>query len=53
VDEILIPGERSSRTAAVNRSKGIPLDDVTCEELKTLCNELSIPFSLKKIASID
>lgn len=51
VDEILIPGERSLRTAAVNRSKGIPIDDITCDELKTLCKELSIPFSLKRMAA--
>ena len=46
VPEILIPGERSHRTAQQNRAEGIPLDDATLAELKTLCAELGVPFTL-------
>ncbi len=53
MDEILIPGERSFRTAVASRSKGIPIDDMTCYELKLLCNQFNVPFSLKKMASVD
>lgn len=46
VEEILIPGERSFKTARENRKRGIPLGDETMKELRTLCDELAIPFAV-------
>lgn len=53
VDEIMIPGERSCRTAAENRSRGIPIDDVTYDEIKLLCDRYDVPFQAEKIQSTD
>jgi LDH2 family malate/lactate/ureidoglycolate dehydrogenase len=47
VEEILVPGERSSRTMRENLERGVPLDDATVKELAGLCGELSIPFTLQ------
>jgi LDH2 family malate/lactate/ureidoglycolate dehydrogenase len=44
VEEILVPGERSFRTACDNRRQGVPLEAVTLGELRTLCTELNVPF---------
>lgn len=41
-DEILVPGERSSRTAEANRAAGIALPKAVVDELNTLCTELGI-----------
>ena len=46
VNEIQIPGERSRDKAAKNRQQGILLDEATQKELKQLCQELGVPFSL-------
>lgn len=46
VTEILIPGERSHQRAQQNRKQGISLDEATRKELKTLCEELGVKFSL-------
>lgn len=46
VDEILVPGEPESRKAEHNRRHGIPIGDATVEELKTLCQEFGLDFSL-------
>lgn len=46
VDEILVPGERSWRTARENRSNGIAIGDETLAELASLCMELGVPFTL-------
>jgi LDH2 family malate/lactate/ureidoglycolate dehydrogenase len=46
VEEILVPGERSSRTAAKKRQEGVALDDAVLTELKDLALELGVPFSL-------
>ena len=46
VAEILIPGERSHRNAQQNRKHGIPLDGATLAELKTLCAESDVEFTL-------
>lgn len=48
VEEILVPGERSFRKARENLEIGIPIGEETIEELKGLCRELKIPFSLMK-----
>jgi LDH2 family malate/lactate/ureidoglycolate dehydrogenase len=46
-DEILVPGERSTRTAEANRNAGIAIADVTLTELERLCARFNIPFTLK------
>jgi LDH2 family malate/lactate/ureidoglycolate dehydrogenase len=46
VQEILVPGERSHQKAQQNRAQGIPLDEATRKELKTLCDEFGITFTL-------
>lgn len=49
IEEILVPGERSFRTALMNRSMGIPIDDATSNELKILCEQYDVPFILKRM----
>ena len=51
VDEILIPGERSSRKAAENEVTGVPVADVVVTELKELCSRLNVPFDLIEVGS--
>ena len=46
VEEILVPGERSSRTIAQNQKNGIKLDDATIKELRGLANEYDVPWTL-------
>jgi len=50
VDEILVPGERSHRTAQENRRRGIPIADATLKELEMLCRDLGIEFMLSTAA---
>jgi LDH2 family malate/lactate/ureidoglycolate dehydrogenase len=49
VDEILIPGERSSRAAAWNEAQGVSLGDETAVELESWCERFAIPFSVEAI----
>ena len=51
VDEILIPGERSSRKAAENEAAGIVVPDVTAAELKDLCTRLNVPFDWAEVGN--
>jgi LDH2 family malate/lactate/ureidoglycolate dehydrogenase len=44
VEEILVPGERSSRTTRENERQGIKLDPATMKELRQLCDEFGIDF---------
>lgn len=46
VQEILLPGERSSRIATERRSKGVPIDPATLKELGDLCHQLNVPMNL-------
>ena len=46
VEEILVPGERSFRTAQENRRLGVPIGDETVRELRALSEELDVAFSL-------
>lgn len=46
VSEILVPGEKSHRTALRNREAGIPIESATFAELKELCREFGLPFRL-------
>ena len=41
-DEIRLPGERSARTAAERRAKGIPLHPELDRQLRALADELGI-----------
>lgn len=43
VDEILVPGERSARTAGANRERGVPLAAATVTELDALAERLDVP----------
>lgn len=47
VTEILIPGERSQQKARQNLAQGIVLDEATRRELKVLCEELGVEFTLE------
>lgn len=49
VPEILVPGERSHRTAAHNRERGIPIEPATLIELQELCRGLQLPFPLSPL----
>jgi len=49
VDEILIPGERSSRAAARSETEGVSLGDETVSELEHWCERFDIPFSTTAI----
>jgi LDH2 family malate/lactate/ureidoglycolate dehydrogenase len=48
VEEILVPGERSSRTARENLERGIKLDAATVKELEQLCGEFAVEFPLRE-----
>jgi LDH2 family malate/lactate/ureidoglycolate dehydrogenase len=47
VSEIFVPGERSHEKARQNLADGILIDETTLTELKTLCEELGVEFTLK------
>lgn len=47
VDEIFVPGERSSRTVAENRKNGVNLDTATLKELRELASEFDVPWPLE------
>jgi len=46
VGEVLVPGERSSRVAAENLGRGVPIEAATRAEILKLCSELNVPFRL-------
>jgi LDH2 family malate/lactate/ureidoglycolate dehydrogenase len=43
-NEITIPGERAWRERVLRERDGIPLDEVTLRELRTLANQSGVPF---------
>jgi LDH2 family malate/lactate/ureidoglycolate dehydrogenase len=47
VSEILVPGERSHEKARQNLAQGISIDETTLAELKALCEELGVEFTLQ------
>jgi LDH2 family malate/lactate/ureidoglycolate dehydrogenase len=51
VEEILVPGERSSRTVAENKKSGVKLDAATMKELRDLAKELDVPWTLGEDAA--
>jgi LDH2 family malate/lactate/ureidoglycolate dehydrogenase len=50
-NEILVPGERSSQKARQNLAEGILIDEATRKELKALCQELRVKFTLENAVS--
>jgi LDH2 family malate/lactate/ureidoglycolate dehydrogenase len=46
IEEILIPGERSQRTTQKNLRDGIKLPPAVVEELRQMCSELGVKFSM-------
>ncbi len=49
VDEILIPGERSSRNAKANAARGVSVSDETLAELEQWCSRLDVSFDLNEV----
>jgi LDH2 family malate/lactate/ureidoglycolate dehydrogenase len=47
VSEIFVPGERSHEKARQNLAQGISIDETTLAELKALCEELGVEFTLE------
>ncbi len=45
VDEILVPGERSARKAALNNARGIPVSPETVAEIEQWCSRLNVAFN--------
>jgi LDH2 family malate/lactate/ureidoglycolate dehydrogenase len=52
VNEILVPGERSSRTTEENLRRGIKLDAATLQELRQLADEHKIEWFLEQKAVV-
>ncbi|MGI8772692.1 MAG: Ldh family oxidoreductase [Acidobacteriaceae bacterium] len=50
VEEILVPGERSSRKALIHNAQGIPISQETLSELQQWCVRLHVPFDCEEIA---
>ncbi len=50
VNEILVPGERSHRKAQQSRKQGIFLEEATRKELKLLCEDLGVKFTIEPAA---
>lgn len=42
LSEVLVPGERASRTRRGRLERGIPLEETTCKELNALAGELGV-----------
>lgn len=51
VEEILIPGERSARNAALNEARGIAISDETLAELTQWSKDLQVPFKCAEVKS--
>jgi LDH2 family malate/lactate/ureidoglycolate dehydrogenase len=49
VEEILVPGERSARTAQRNTVQGIPVSDETLAELETWSARLNVPLDCNEV----
>lgn len=53
VDEILIPGERSARTAVQNERDGVVLGMETIAELERWCKHFGIPFDADEMSGLN
>lgn len=51
IEEILVPGERSTRNSQRNSKEGISIDPATLAELRTMSGEFNIPFELHEITA--
>jgi LDH2 family malate/lactate/ureidoglycolate dehydrogenase len=49
VEEILVPGERSSRMASANSIQGVPVSDDTVAEIEQWCSRLKIAFNCHEV----
>jgi LDH2 family malate/lactate/ureidoglycolate dehydrogenase len=49
VGEILVPGERSARKAAINAAEGIPVSPETVAELEQWCSRLKVAFNFSEV----
>ena len=50
VEEILVPGERSSRCAALNSVIGVSVTEETIQELEQWCKRLGVPFECAEVS---
>lgn len=51
VEEILVPGERSSRAARQNALRGIAISEPVLSELQQWCERLNVPFLCQEVSS--
>ena len=51
VEEILVPGERSARKAAINSKEGIPVSPETLVEIEKWCSRLNVAFNCHEVVS--
>lgn len=49
VQEILIPGERSSKNVKLNLARGIAISEETVAELRRWCSALNVPFDCVEV----
>lgn len=49
VEEILVPGERSSRKASMNLAQGIPVSPETIAEIEQWCSRLQVEFNCHEV----
>lgn len=49
VEEILVPGERSSRRAQINAVQGVPVSDETLAEMEAWSARLEVPFDCHEV----
>jgi LDH2 family malate/lactate/ureidoglycolate dehydrogenase len=49
VEEILVPGERSSRKADLNNAQGIPVSPETVAEIEQWCSRLNVAFKCHEV----
>ena len=50
VEEILVPGERSARKAALNGIGGVPVSAETAAEIEQWCKRLNVAFDCHEVA---
>jgi len=49
VEEILVPGERSARKAAINSDQGVPVSPETIAEIEQWCSRLNVEFHCDEV----
>ena len=48
-EEILVPGERSARKAAINNAQGVPVSPETMAEIDQWCSRLKVEFNCHEV----